>query len=174
MEGPIRNLPPDSPARGSSSMPDCSSTPVDPRWTVETTSSGARAEDHACQGEDVDADVEQGPAPEVGVDVGAEAQVGLHHAEFAHRALAISSRARATAGTKRADMASMWNSSRRRAASITRRASAALMVKGCLAQDRLPGDCSFHHGHVLHSSRANVSGRRRRGYATDYVSAHCR
>ena len=74
MEGPIRNLPPDSPARGSSSMPDCSSTPVDPRWTVETTSSGARAEDHACQGEDVDADVEQGPAPEVGVDVGAEAQ----------------------------------------------------------------------------------------------------
>ena len=87
---------------------------------------------------------------------------------------AISSRARATAGTKRADMASMWNSSRRRAASITRRASAALMVKGCLAQDRLPGDCSFHHGHVLHSSRANVSGRRRRGYATHFVSAHCR
>ena len=96
MEGPIRNLPPDSPARGSSSMPDCSSTPVDPRWTGGDYLLGGegRGPCYACQGEDVDADVEQGPAPKVGVeepplgvDVGAEAQVGLHHAEFAHSAL---------------------------------------------------------------------------------------
>jgi phytanoyl-CoA hydroxylase len=37
-----------------------------------------------------------------------------------------------------------------------------------------PGECSFHHGHVLHSSCPNLSGRRRRGYATHYVSARCR
>jgi phytanoyl-CoA hydroxylase len=36
-----------------------------------------------------------------------------------------------------------------------------------------PGECSFHHGHVLHSSCPNLSGRRRRGYATHYVSALC-
>ena len=54
----------------------------------------------------------------------------------------------------------------------------ALSLAGRLPRERpvelKPGDCSFHHGHVLHSSRANVSGRRRRGYATHYVSAHCR
>ncbi len=54
----------------------------------------------------------------------------------------------------------------------------ALSLAGGLPRERpvelKPGDCSFHHGHVLHSSRANVSGRRRRGYATHYVSAHCR
>ena len=36
------------------------------------------------------------------------------------------------------------------------------------------GDCSFHHGLLLHSSRANSSPERRRGYATHYVSSHCR
>ena len=36
------------------------------------------------------------------------------------------------------------------------------------------GDCSFHHGHTLHSSRPNLTPQRRRGYATHYVSAHCR
>ena len=36
------------------------------------------------------------------------------------------------------------------------------------------GDCSFHHGLLLHSSRANSSPQRRRGYATHYVSSHCR
>lgn len=35
------------------------------------------------------------------------------------------------------------------------------------------GDCSFHHGLILHSSRPNLSGQRRRGYATHYVSARC-
>ncbi len=53
-----------------------------------------------------------------------------------------------------------------------------LSLAGKLPRERpvelKPGDCSFHHGHVLHSSRANVSGRRRRGYATHYVSARCR
>ena len=37
-----------------------------------------------------------------------------------------------------------------------------------------PGDCSFHHGLVLHSSRPNLTNRRRRGCATHYVSARCR
>src|SRR5438105_1777196 len=36
------------------------------------------------------------------------------------------------------------------------------------------GECSFHHGHVLHSSHPNLSDKRRRGYATHYVSARCR
>ena len=36
------------------------------------------------------------------------------------------------------------------------------------------GDCSFHHGLILHSSRANKTAKRRRGYATHYVSARCR
>jgi ectoine hydroxylase-related dioxygenase (phytanoyl-CoA dioxygenase family) len=36
------------------------------------------------------------------------------------------------------------------------------------------GECSFHHGHILHSSYPNLSDRRRRGYATHYVSARCR
>jgi len=35
------------------------------------------------------------------------------------------------------------------------------------------GDCSFHHGLVLHSSRPNLTDQRRRGYATHYVSARC-
>jgi hypothetical protein len=30
------------------------------------------------------------------------------------------------------------------------------------------------HGHILHSSFPNLSDRRRRGYATHYVSACCR
>ena len=37
-----------------------------------------------------------------------------------------------------------------------------------------PGDCSFHHGLILHSSRPNMTDQRRWGYATHYVSAHCR
>lgn len=36
-----------------------------------------------------------------------------------------------------------------------------------------PGSVSFHHGHLLHSSRANESPFPRRGLATHYVSAHC-
>ena len=36
------------------------------------------------------------------------------------------------------------------------------------------GDCSFHHGHILHSSRPNTTDLRRWGYATHYVSARCR
>ena len=37
-----------------------------------------------------------------------------------------------------------------------------------------PGDCSFHHGLILHASGENTSGARRRGYATHYASARCR
>ena len=37
-----------------------------------------------------------------------------------------------------------------------------------------PGDCSFHHGLTLHSSRPNMTDQKRWGYATHYVSAHCR
>jgi ectoine hydroxylase-related dioxygenase (phytanoyl-CoA dioxygenase family) len=36
------------------------------------------------------------------------------------------------------------------------------------------GVCSLHHGHLLHCSTPNLSGKRRRGYATHYVSARCR
>lgn len=36
------------------------------------------------------------------------------------------------------------------------------------------GDCSFHHGLILHSSRPNLTDEKRWGYATHYVSAHCR
>lgn len=36
------------------------------------------------------------------------------------------------------------------------------------------GSCGFHHGLILHCSRANLSGKRRCGYATHYVSARCR
>ncbi|MCZ6678984.1 MAG: phytanoyl-CoA dioxygenase family protein [Candidatus Poribacteria bacterium] len=35
------------------------------------------------------------------------------------------------------------------------------------------GSCSFHHGLILHSSRPNLTEKRRRGYATHYVSAKC-
>ena len=35
------------------------------------------------------------------------------------------------------------------------------------------GDCSFHHGLILHCSRPNRSAQRRRGYVTHYVSARC-
>jgi len=53
-----------------------------------------------------------------------------------------------------------------------------LAIEGRLPQERPielnPGDCSFHHGLILHSSRPNLSGARRRGYATHYVSARCR
>ena len=37
-----------------------------------------------------------------------------------------------------------------------------------------PGSCSFHHGHLAHSSQPNISRDRRRGLATHYVSARCR
>jgi ectoine hydroxylase-related dioxygenase (phytanoyl-CoA dioxygenase family) len=51
-------------------------------------------------------------------------------------------------------------------------------LEGCL-DDEVPlvlkaGECSFHHGHVLHCSHPNLSDQRRRGYATHYVSARCR
>jgi len=36
------------------------------------------------------------------------------------------------------------------------------------------GSCSFHHGLIMHCSRPNLTDQRRRGYATHYVSAHCR
>jgi len=36
------------------------------------------------------------------------------------------------------------------------------------------GSCSFHHSLILHSSRVNLSDKRRRGYATHYVSAKCK
>lgn len=36
------------------------------------------------------------------------------------------------------------------------------------------GGCRFHHGHLLHCSYPNLSDKRRRGYATHYVSARCR
>ena len=36
------------------------------------------------------------------------------------------------------------------------------------------GSSSFHHGLIMHSSRVNLSDKRRRGYATHYVSAQCR
>ena len=53
-----------------------------------------------------------------------------------------------------------------------------LALQGELPQERPieleVGDCSFHHGLILHSSWPNQSGQRRRGYATHYVSAHCR
>ena len=51
-------------------------------------------------------------------------------------------------------------------------------VAGTLPEERpVPlktGSCSFHHGLILHSSRPNLTDQRRRGYATHYVSAHCR
>ncbi len=51
-------------------------------------------------------------------------------------------------------------------------------LTGDLTQERpielKVGDCSFHHGHTLHSSRPNLTDQRRWGYATHYVSAHCR
>ena len=53
-----------------------------------------------------------------------------------------------------------------------------LSVAGELPVERAvelrPGDCSFHHGHILHCSRPNRTDQRRWGYATHYVSAHCR
>jgi phytanoyl-CoA hydroxylase len=51
-------------------------------------------------------------------------------------------------------------------------------VDGRLPEERAielePGDCSFHHGLTLHSSRPNMTDQKRWGYATHYVSAHCR
>ncbi|OGG46772.1 MAG: hypothetical protein A3F84_12475 [Candidatus Handelsmanbacteria bacterium RIFCSPLOWO2_12_FULL_64_10] len=51
-------------------------------------------------------------------------------------------------------------------------------LAGELPEERLlvmkTGSCSFHHGLILHSSQPNLSERRRRGYATHYVSARCR
>ena len=51
-------------------------------------------------------------------------------------------------------------------------------LDGRLPEERLlvmkAGSCSFHHGLILHSSQPNLSDRRRRGYATHYVSARCR
>jgi ectoine hydroxylase-related dioxygenase (phytanoyl-CoA dioxygenase family) len=53
-----------------------------------------------------------------------------------------------------------------------------LAVVGQLSDERpielKAGDCSFHHGLILHSSRPNQTAQRRRGYATHYVSARCR
>lgn len=53
-----------------------------------------------------------------------------------------------------------------------------MSVEGSLAEERplelKAGDCSFHHGLILHSSRPNLTNQRRRGYATHYVSAECR
>ncbi len=52
-----------------------------------------------------------------------------------------------------------------------------MSVEGSLAEERplvlKAGDCSFHHGLILHSSRPNQTNQRRRGYATHYVSAKC-
>lgn len=54
----------------------------------------------------------------------------------------------------------------------------ALSLAGQLPAERpielKAGSCSFHHGLILHCSRLNLSDKRRRGYATHYVSAHCR
>ena len=51
-------------------------------------------------------------------------------------------------------------------------------LAGDLPEERLlvmkAGSCSFHHGLILHCSQPNLSDRRRRGYATHYVSAGCR
>ena len=51
-------------------------------------------------------------------------------------------------------------------------------LDGRLPEERLlvmkSGSCSFHHGLILHCSQPNLSDRRRRGYATHYVSARCR
>jgi ectoine hydroxylase-related dioxygenase (phytanoyl-CoA dioxygenase family) len=47
-------------------------------------------------------------------------------------------------------------------------------LEGEVALELRAGECSFHHGHVLHCSYANTSGKQRRGYATHYVSARCR
>lgn len=51
-------------------------------------------------------------------------------------------------------------------------------LQGDLPQERAielkSGDCSFHHGLILHSSRPNLTLKKRWGYATHYVSAHCR
>ena len=53
-----------------------------------------------------------------------------------------------------------------------------MSVEGTLAEEcpleLKAGDCSFHHGLILHSSRPNLTHQRRRGYATHYVSAKCR
>ena len=53
-----------------------------------------------------------------------------------------------------------------------------MALEGRLPQERpielQAGDCSFHHGLILHSSRPNTTEKRRRGYATHYVSAGCR
>ena len=52
-----------------------------------------------------------------------------------------------------------------------------MSVEGSLSEERplelKAGDCSFHHGLILHSSRPNRTNQRRRGYATHYVSAKC-
>jgi phytanoyl-CoA hydroxylase len=37
-----------------------------------------------------------------------------------------------------------------------------------------PGGCGVHHGWLLHASDVNRSDKRRRGYATHYVSSRCR
>jgi ectoine hydroxylase-related dioxygenase (phytanoyl-CoA dioxygenase family) len=37
-----------------------------------------------------------------------------------------------------------------------------------------PGGCGIHHGWLLHASNVNLSDKRRRGYATHYVSSACR
>jgi ectoine hydroxylase-related dioxygenase (phytanoyl-CoA dioxygenase family) len=53
-----------------------------------------------------------------------------------------------------------------------------MSVEGRLPEERpvelKTGSCSFHHGLILHASRPNLTDKRRRGYATHYVSAKCR
>ena len=44
-------------------------------------------------------------------------------------------------------------------------------MKDEVAVELQAGDCSFHHSLLLHSSYANRSPKRRRGYATHYMSA---
>ena len=47
-------------------------------------------------------------------------------------------------------------------------------VENEVAIELKAGDCSFHHSLALHSSRANRSSQRRRGYAVHYMSARTR
>lgn len=53
-----------------------------------------------------------------------------------------------------------------------------MSLEGRLPEERpavmKTGSCSFHHGLILHCSQPNLTEKRRRGYATHYVSAKCR
>jgi phytanoyl-CoA hydroxylase len=52
-----------------------------------------------------------------------------------------------------------------------------MSLEGRLPEERpvvmKTGSCSFHHGLILHCSQPNLTEKRRRGYATHYVSAKC-